>query len=55
MIGSERILYASDYPHEPSFEDLTTELPEFLKSDGISAEAKANIVNNNARRLYRIN
>ncbi len=54
MIGSERILYASDYPHEPSFEDLTTELPEFLKSDTLSSEAKANVVNNNARRLYRI-
>ena len=55
MIGSERIVYASDYPHEPSFEDLTTELPEFLASQSLSAEAKANVVNNNARRLYRIN
>ena len=54
MIGSERIIYASDYPHEPSTEDLTSELPEFLENPDISDEAKANIVNNNARNLYRI-
>ena len=54
MVGSERIIYASDYPHEPSYEDLTAELPEFLASNNVTDEAKANIVYNNTKRLYRI-
>ena len=54
MIGSERIIYASDYPHEPTHEDLTGELPEFLASPDLSDEAKSNIVYNNTRNLYRI-
>ena len=54
MIGSERIIYASDYPHEPTHEDLTGELPEFLASPDLSDETKRNIVYNNTRNLYRI-
>jgi len=54
MVGSERIIYASDYPHEPTHEDLTGELPEFLASPDLSDEAKSNIVYNNTRNLYRI-
>ena len=54
MIGHERIIYASDYPHEPSTEDLTSELPEFLENPDISDEAKQNIVYHNARDLYHI-
>lgn len=54
MIGSERIFYASDYPHEPTMEDITTELPEFLDNNDISDEAKQNLVCNNAKNLYRI-
>jgi len=53
-VGSERLLYASDYPHEPSYEDLTTDLPEFLENAPISAEAKANIVYNNVKKFYSI-
>jgi predicted TIM-barrel fold metal-dependent hydrolase len=53
-IGSERIIYASDYPHEPTMEDITTELPEFLATNTISNEAKQNLVYNNAKNLYRI-
>jgi predicted TIM-barrel fold metal-dependent hydrolase len=53
-VGSERIIYASDYPHEPSHEDLTTELPEFLARNDLSDQVKANLVHNNAKRLYRI-
>jgi predicted TIM-barrel fold metal-dependent hydrolase len=54
MIGSQRLVYASDYPHEPSYEDLTTDLPEFLADPAISAEAKSNIVYNNVKALYGI-
>ncbi len=54
MIGSERIIYASDYPHEPTHEDLTEELPAFLASPDFSDEVKANVVYNNTKSLYRI-
>ncbi|MDP6173812.1 MAG: amidohydrolase family protein, partial [Rhodospirillales bacterium] len=54
MIGSERLVYATDYPHEPLYDILTTELPEFLARDDLSEEAKANIVCNNAKKLYGI-
>ena len=54
MVGSERIIYASDYPHEPSMEDLTAELPAFLANPDFSDEVKSNLVYNNAKTLYRI-
>ena len=54
MIGSERIIYASDYPHEPTLEDLTTELPAFLANPEFSDQVKTNLVYNNAKNLYRI-
>ena len=54
LMGHERIFYASDYPHEPSTEDLTSELPEFLENPDISDEAKQNIVYHNARDFYHI-
>lgn len=53
--GSERIIYASDYPHEPTYEDMTAELPEFLENPDYSDEVKTNLVYNNARKLYGIN
>ncbi len=54
MVGSERIIYASDYPHEPTHEDLTGELPAFLASPDIADQVKRNVVYNNTRNLYRI-
>ena len=39
---------------EPTMEDITTELPEFLESNLVSDEAKRNLVYNNAKTLYRI-
>ena len=53
-IGSERIIYASDYPHEPTMDDITTELPEFLESNLLNDEAKRNLVYNTAKNLFRI-
>ena len=53
-IGSDRILYASDYPHEPSEEEILDELPEFLENPEYSDEVKENIVYNNAKRFYNI-
>lgn len=54
-IGSERILYASDYPHEPTEEDLNTELPEFVESNEYSQAVKDNLLYKNMKRFYRLN
>ena len=54
-IGPDRILYASDYPHEPTEEDLTTELPEFLEGSDFPDEIKQKLVYDNMARFYGVN
>ena len=54
-MGPDRILYASDYPHEPTEEDLTTELPEFLESNEYSDEIKRKLVHDNMISFYNLN
>jgi len=51
-IGSERLFYASDYPHEPKEGEMRDELEEFLEDESIPREARQNIVYNNAMRFY---
>ena len=53
-MGPDRILYASDYPHEPTEEDLTTELPEFLENNAFSDEVKQKLVHDNMIRFYNL-
>ena len=49
-IGSETIMYASDYPHwDMSWPDSGSLI---WKRDDLSPEAKQNILGNNARRFY---
>ena len=54
-IGPDRILYASDYPHEPTEEDLTSELPDFLESNEFSDEIKRKLVHDNMISFYNLN
>ncbi len=54
MGGSDRIIYASDYPHEPSEEDLSGDVPSFLASPDYDDTVKKNILYNNQLKLYRI-
>jgi predicted TIM-barrel fold metal-dependent hydrolase len=51
-IGSDRLFYASDYPHEPTESGMKGELEEFLEDESIPREARQNIVYNNAMRFY---
>jgi predicted TIM-barrel fold metal-dependent hydrolase len=51
-IGSERLFYASDYPHEPKDSEMRHELEEFLENDALSREARENIVYRNALNFY---
>ena len=53
-IGPDRILYASDYPHEPTEEDLTTELPEFLETNSFSNDVKQKLVHDNMINFYNL-
>jgi predicted TIM-barrel fold metal-dependent hydrolase len=52
MMGSERIMYASDFPHEPTEEALMSDIPEFLDRNDLDETTKANILGRNARRFY---
>lgn len=51
-IGSERLFYASDYPHEPKDSEMRHELEEFLENESLTREARQNIVYNNAVHFY---
>lgn len=53
--GSDRIIYASDFPHEPTEEDLTADVPDFLANNEYSDELKSKILYHNAKRLYDVN
>jgi predicted TIM-barrel fold metal-dependent hydrolase len=53
-ISPDRILYASDYPHEPTEDDLTSELLEFLESSEFSDEIKHKLVHDNMISFYNL-
>lgn len=53
-MGADRIVYASDFPHEPTEEDLTSDLPNFLADNQYTEDVKRKIAGKNAKRLYRI-
>lgn len=53
-IGPDRIIYASDYPHEPTEDDITTELPEFAANEEFSLEVRQKLLHDNTKRFYRI-
>ena len=54
MGGSERILYASDYPHEPNEDDLSGDVPDFLANPDYDDTVKKNILYDNQLRFYRL-
>ena len=53
-IGSGRIMYASDYPHEPTQEDLTADLPDFFADSSYSDAVKADVLHDAAKAFYRL-
>ena len=53
-IGSERIFYASDFPHEPTEAELAGTVADFVDDPAYSDEVKANILCNNGKRFYGI-
>jgi len=53
-IGSDRVIYASDFPHEPSEAEIVGDVPEFLANTQYSDEVKRKILSGNAKTLYGI-
>ena len=52
LIGADKILWASDYPHSEGHIGTVAEVKEAIAS--LSDEDQANILGNNAYRLYDI-
>ncbi len=50
-IGADRLIYASDYPHE-RLDDITEALQNFLRRDDVSQSAKQKILCDNVKALY---
>lgn len=50
--GSRGILYASDFPHELSYDEYRHDLEEFLEREDLAQADKAAIVWDNVRRFY---
>jgi len=53
-IGPDRIIYASDYPHETPDNSIAGSIPEFIDNPAYSDEVKAKILGQNAMKLYNI-
>lgn len=51
-VGSEKILYASDYPHEPTNDEIKSELEEFIASNRYPEAVKRNLLYHNMKRFY---
>ncbi|NQV56284.1 MAG: amidohydrolase [Rhodospirillales bacterium] len=54
MGGSDRIIYASDYPHEPTTDDITADIPDFLACDDVDDTVKADVLGRAAKRFYNL-
>lgn len=53
-IGSDRVLYPSDYPHERSHDEFGGDVPEFLEDARFNDATKRKILHDNAKTFYRI-
>ena len=54
MMGPDRIIYASDFPHEPTEHALMHDIPNFLARNDLDETAKGKILYHNTKRLYGI-
>ena len=53
-MGADRVIYASDFPHEPTEDDLTADVPDFLADNEYSMEVKQKVLYHNTKALYNI-
>ncbi len=52
MGGANRLLYSSDFPHEPAPDDIIGDIPNFLANPDYNEEEKRWILGGAARRFY---
>jgi predicted TIM-barrel fold metal-dependent hydrolase len=52
LLGAERILWASDYPHERERHEYLGDIPEFLERGDLSDDVKRKILYDNPTRFY---
>lgn len=54
MIGTETLLFTSDFPHEANLSICREEIGAILRRADLTDELKANLLAGNARRFYRL-
>ena len=53
-IGHQSFMYSTDFPHEVSSVDIIKELGHLIKRKDLTNEQKFALLEDNARRFYRI-
>ena len=54
VVGEDRVMFPSDYPHERVYGEFLKDIPELLKRPELSDQAKRKILYDNAKEFYRI-
>ena len=54
VVGDDRIMFPSDYPHERVYGEFLKDIPELLKRPELSDATKQRILYDNAKDFYRI-
>jgi predicted TIM-barrel fold metal-dependent hydrolase len=54
VVGQDRVMFPSDYPHERVYGEFLKDIPELLARPELSDQAKQKILYDNAKEFYRI-
>jgi len=54
IVGDQRIMFPSDYPHERVYGEFLKDIPELLARPELSDQTKQRILYDNAKEFYRI-
>ena len=54
VIGDDRLMFPSDYPHERVYGEFLKDIPELLARPELSDHTKQKILYDNAKEFYRI-
>ena len=54
LLGDEKLVWPSDYPHERKRAEFFDDLPAFFAREDVSADSKRRILSENPKRLYKI-
>jgi predicted TIM-barrel fold metal-dependent hydrolase len=54
VIGDDRLMFPSDYPHERVYGEFLKDIPELLARPELTDTTKQKILYDNAKEFYRI-